>query len=191
MLDILEISKICIYTFLDIKESRVSLKKVNIVKIKFASSVTDTETMHTWSSGVADQLISFKMSVEISQTTSKHLSVETSKTAIAFTFAEVIIHWCISYSLKSYAFKITLLYIYMYSCTELFKGETLNTRIMVGIVFFYDRFCSHDNDPVLLSAYPRWTVALQCCHNGHDGVSHHQHHDCLLSRLFRHRSKKT
>ena len=26
------------------------------------------------------------------------------------------------------------------------------------------------------------------CHNGHDGVSNH---DCLLNRLFRHRSKKT
>ena len=27
--------------------------------------------------------------------------------------------------------------------------------------------------------------------NGRDGVSNHQPHDCLLSRLFRHRSKKT
>ena len=28
-------------------------------------------------------------------------------------------------------------------------------------------------------------------HNGHDSVSNHQHHDCLLNRLFRRRSKKT
>ena len=28
-------------------------------------------------------------------------------------------------------------------------------------------------------------------HNGHDGVSNHQPHDCLLKRLFRRRSKKT
>ena len=28
-------------------------------------------------------------------------------------------------------------------------------------------------------------------HNGHDGVSNHQPHGCLLNRLFRHRSKKT
>ena len=28
-------------------------------------------------------------------------------------------------------------------------------------------------------------------HNGHDGVSNHQPHDCLLNRLFRRRSKKT
>ena len=33
--------------------------------------------------------------------------------------------------------------------------------------------------------------ALQWRHNDHDGVSNHQPHDCLLKRLFRHRSKKT
>ena len=32
---------------------------------------------------------------------------------------------------------------------------------------------------------------LQSCHNGHDGVSTHQPHDCLLNRLFGCRSKKT
>ena len=31
---------------------------------------------------------------------------------------------------------------------------------------------------------------LQWRHNGHDGVSNHQLHDCLLTRLFRRRSKK-
>ena len=34
-----------------------------------------------------------------------------------------------------------------------------------------------------------WT--LQWRHNGCDGVSNHRHHDCLLNRLFRRRSKKT
>ena len=33
--------------------------------------------------------------------------------------------------------------------------------------------------------------SLQWRHNGRDGVSNHQPHDCLLNRLFRHRSKKT
>ena len=28
-------------------------------------------------------------------------------------------------------------------------------------------------------------------HNGHDSISNHQPHDCLLNRLFRRRSKKT
>ena len=35
------------------------------------------------------------------------------------------------------------------------------------------------------------TCALQWRHNGLDGVSNHQPHDCLLSRLFGRRSKKT
>ena len=33
--------------------------------------------------------------------------------------------------------------------------------------------------------------ALHWRHNDHDGVSNHQHYDCLLNRLFGHRSKKT
>ena len=34
-------------------------------------------------------------------------------------------------------------------------------------------------------------ASLQWRHNGCDCVSNHQPHDCLLNRLFRHRSKKT
>ena len=34
-----------------------------------------------------------------------------------------------------------------------------------------------------------WTLRWR--HNGRDGVSNHQPHDCLLNRLFGHRSKKT
>ena len=34
-------------------------------------------------------------------------------------------------------------------------------------------------------------TALRWRHNGRDGVSNHQPHDCLLNRLFRRRSKKT
>ena len=34
-------------------------------------------------------------------------------------------------------------------------------------------------------------VPLQWRHNGLDGVSNHQPHDCLLNCLFRHKSKKT
>ena len=34
-------------------------------------------------------------------------------------------------------------------------------------------------------------LTLQWRHNGRDGVSSHQPHDCLLNRLFRRRSKKT
>ena len=34
-------------------------------------------------------------------------------------------------------------------------------------------------------------LSLRWRHNGRDCVSNHQPHDCLLNRLFRHRSKKT
>ena len=34
-------------------------------------------------------------------------------------------------------------------------------------------------------------LSLLWHHNGHDGISNHQPHDCLLNRLFRSRSKKT
>ena len=33
--------------------------------------------------------------------------------------------------------------------------------------------------------------SLQWCHNGHNSVSNHQPHNCVLNRLFRRRSKKT
>ena len=35
------------------------------------------------------------------------------------------------------------------------------------------------------------TMTLQWRHNDHDSVSNHQHHDCLLNRLFRRKPKKT
>ena len=37
----------------------------------------------------------------------------------------------------------------------------------------------------------KYHISLLWRHNGPDGVSNHQHHDCLLNRLFGHRSKKT
>ena len=47
-----------------------------------------------------------------------------------------------------------------------------------------------------ISMIRRWhgscrLVSLQWRHNGHDSVSNHQPHDCLLNRLYRRRSKKT
>ena len=36
-----------------------------------------------------------------------------------------------------------------------------------------------------------FSSTLQWRHNEWDGVSNHQRHDCLLNRLFRHRSNKT
>ena len=46
----------------------------------------------------------------------------------------------------------------------------------------------------LLCVFHAWLIVwslLRWRHNEHDGVSNHQPHGCLLTRLFRHRSKKT
>ena len=37
----------------------------------------------------------------------------------------------------------------------------------------------------------RWVKILRWHHNGHESVSNHQPHDCLLNHLFRRRWKKT
>ena len=42
-----------------------------------------------------------------------------------------------------------------------------------------------------IAVHIRWTMSLQWRHNGLDSVSNHQRHNCLLSRLFGRRSKKT
>ena len=48
-----------------------------------------------------------------------------------------------------------------------------------------------DKNCVFHIAVLRFCLTLLWHHNGRDCVSNHQRHDCLLSRLFRHRSKKT
>ena len=51
---------------------------------------------------------------------------------------------------------------------------------------YHLRFCACDKTVGAFSKQPiRWR------HNGRDGVSNHQPHDCLLNCQFRHRSKKT
>ena len=53
----------------------------------------------------------------------------------------------------------------------------------------------YTSDRGIPSKYDQWyetlMVSLQWRHNGLDGVSNHQHHHCLLNRLFRFRSKNT
>ena len=53
---------------------------------------------------------------------------------------------------------------------------------LMQIAFILDRCCN---------GFEKSEMSLQWHHNGHDGVSNHQPHDCLLNRLFRCRSKKT
>ena len=42
-----------------------------------------------------------------------------------------------------------------------------------------------------LDCYIVQQTSLQWCHNGHDGISNHQPHHCLLNFLFRRKSKET
>ena len=58
------------------------------------------------------------------------------------------------------------------------------------------RFCEQKYLPGWMTCCPticlfEAVLSLQWRHNGHDSVSNHQSHDCLLNRLFRRRSKNT
>ena len=74
--------------------------------------------------------------------------------------------------------------------------HTLALLCFVGVIF--SRFvafiwCISPPSSELLP-WHRYTigpVSLQWRHNGRDGVSNHQPHDCLLNRLFSRRSKET
>ena len=55
----------------------------------------------------------------------------------------------------------------------------------------YRRVSEYLHDTYAKSWIMHIRVTLQWRHNERDGASNHQHHDCLPTRLFRHRSKKT
>ena len=61
------------------------------------------------------------------------------------------------------------------------KGDRKIVRTKKWRRLLLTRLCSSDTR----------IFTLQWRHNGRDGVSNHQPHDCLLNRLFRRRSKKT
>ena len=61
------------------------------------------------------------------------------------------------------------------------------TNMLFGRNFHH---CLHQNF-VRRTAFLLQCIALRWRHNGRDGVSNHQPHDCLLSNLFGRRSKKT
>ena len=65
-----------------------------------------------------------------------------------------------------------------------------------GLLYWYPAmlsiFCnSFENRTAMDGLYGYQIFTLQWRQNGHDSVSNHQPHDCLLNRLFRRRSKKT
>ena len=65
---------------------------------------------------------------------------------------------------------------------------TLTTKVAGGShKYFTDLILSSNIFWPAMKHHP----SLEWRHNGRDGVSNHQPHDCLLNRLFRRRTKKT
>ena len=104
---------------------------------------------------------------------------------------------------------IQQLYLLIFSHTTILQGLPTHITIMYGLHLKFVRSLSLEKcmsfqnnvyevvSMVIIRAlsvkiqWGDWGIRLQWCYNEHDGISIHQPHDCLLSRLFRHRSKKT
>ena len=59
-------------------------------------------------------------------------------------------------------------------------------NILLDRYFMFSKFHIHKHVDQFIPL-----LSLQWRHNGRDGVSNHQPHDCLLNRLFRRRTRKT
>ena len=64
---------------------------------------------------------------------------------------------------------------------------TALTILLIEIVMWCCPWCA---DAIFVSREEDLWSPLRWLHNGRDSVLNHQPHDCLLDRLFRHRSKK-
>ena len=89
-------------------------------------------------------------------------------------------------------------WIYFKNCAIRFVNLSAMIRFVLEISWLSaDRLPQNTVHRKLLNGGSRVTIwsrlfcSLQWRHNGRDGVSNHQPHDCLLSRLFGRRSKKT
>ena len=78
----------------------------------------------------------------------------------------------------------------MFEQTGYFQAEELTAVLLVRILI-----CNISRKIylwfALLCFIVVWYYSLRWCHNGHDGISNHQSHQCLLNRLFGCISKKT
>ena len=90
------------------------------------------------------------------------------------------LHWCVSYEVASLMSAMSSLSVS--SCVVDLKF-LLHMQCVLRIMHKMCAFCIFV--PSILS------ITLQWRHNEYDDVSNHQPHDCLLSRFFRRRLKKT
>ena len=79
--------------------------------------------------------------------------------------------------------EMTDLYEWLAGIIAIGRKDVLDLLTMIGELYKVPQ--GHANHVLWLLSSLEWR------HNGHDGVSGHQPHDCLLNRLFRRRSKKT
>ena len=78
----------------------------------------------------------------------------------------------------------TLWLIYTFFNVEIWRHSVIN-NIMVSL----QNVGTYTVWSCMIRCWPK--ITLQWRHYGHDSVSNHQPHDCLLKHLFRRRSKKT
>ena len=89
--------------------------------------------------------------------------------------------------------------------TLLLGHVSVGTSLCINVVVFCGRWICLMKNAAIISFFNgkiwKWfssiisaestLISLQWRHNGRDGVSNHQPRNCLLSRLFRRKSKKT
>ena len=80
---------------------------------------------------------------------------------------------------------------YVREFTVIVIQQLLNTTLYANEIQFYYPLLSAFNCVILDKCSSRLLMPLRCRRNGRYSVSNHQPRDCLLNRLFRHRSKKT
>ena len=97
------------------------------------------------------------------------------------------------YDEKSCAFKVTSSFIWLQSRPRCFYLTLALLSSSFSAVMIFNIFRSSLNMAVYFADIFKWMLyyPLQWRHYGLDGVSNHQPHHCLLSRLFGRRSKKT
>ena len=76
------------------------------------------------------------------------------------------------------------------SQTRIPMGSISNLPALFKTIEDLINWHTHTDIHITHSAHKTQTSRLLWRHNGRDCVSNHQPHDCLLNRLFRHRSKK-
>ena len=95
---------------------------------------------------------------------------------------------------ESYTFKITAI---LYLSGRLLKPYRAPYHTIIfslthwGLIQSSFYIPGGPKSPLTYIAETTVTMSLRWRHNGCDSVSNHQPRDCLLNRLFRHRSKKT